>query len=74
MHSVTVGIRVKVAIWFKVLLWALPLLAKLRLMEIETAAKIICKASEFAFRYKIDKGKWKDMNLKLDYELQDGGS
>lgn len=41
-------------------------------MEIEIAAKIVCKASEFAFRYQIDKGKWKEMNLKLDYEMQGG--
>lgn len=74
MNKLTVHLRVKQALWYKIMVSLLLFIGRLRLIKLETIANIVCKIAGKGFKYKINGGTWKPLNQKLEWTVEGEGA
>lgn len=74
MAQLTCNVEAKSTIAFRTTMFVLGLLGRLRIIDLEAAAKIVRFVSRkgWAFKYRIGNKKWSKLDLDFDYEIEEG--
>lgn len=73
MAQLTWTMHAKILWRFRVFMFLLKILACIRLIDLETAARSICFVARkgWVSKYKVGGGKWKKLEMNLEYEIID---